>query len=106
MQNYILRVEYLLLKQVPVLVYSGQNNMVVSAPSVMRWMDEVEFANKQEFDTKSFSRWSLNNKTVGVMKAAGLLELRVVFDAGHFVAMDQPLVAKSMATEFVGRVAR
>lgn len=106
MQNYILRVEYLLLKKIPVLVYSGQNNMIVPVPSVMRWMDQVEFEQKQEFDTKSFSKWQVNNKTVGVMKMAGLLELRVIFDAGHYVPLDQPLVAKSMVTEFVGRVAR
>ncbi len=106
MQDYSIRVEYLLLKQVPVLVYVGQNNMVVSSPAVMRWVDELEHSHKAEFDAMSFSKWRVNNKTIGVRKQAGLLELRVAFDAGHFLPIDQPLVAKAMAKEFVGRVTK
>lgn len=43
----------------------------------------------------------MNNRTVGVKKEAGKLGLRIVFDAGHLVPMDQPLVSLSMLKEFV-----
>lgn len=43
---------------------------------------------------------------VGVKKSAGLLELRIVFKAGHLVPMDQPEASLDMATSFVNRVVR
>ena len=37
-----------------------------------------------------FTPWSVNNKVAGVYKQAGFLELRIVFNAGHYVVMDRP----------------
>ncbi len=38
---------------------------------------------------------------VGSMKSAGLLELRIVNNAGHLVPMDTPEAALDLVTSFV-----
>jgi len=43
---------------------------------------------------------------VGAIKAAGLLELRIVNNAGHLVPMDRPVEALEMASSFIDRVVR
>lgn len=70
----------------------------------MKWVDHLYFAQSEEFRTKLFSPWTINGKVVGTIKSAGLLEFRVVFNAGHMVPMDRPQEALDMAVSFVNRV--
>jgi carboxypeptidase C (cathepsin A) len=99
------RVEYLLGKGLPVLIYNGQQDLIVPTPGTMRWVDRLFFNQAQEFRDKLFTAWKVNGKMVGTYKSAGLLELRIVFGAGHLVPMDQPEASLDMATNFVNRVA-
>ena len=104
MKTEINRVEFLLNKGMPVLIYNGQMDLIVTTPGTMRWVDKLFFAQAQEFREKLFSPWKLNDKMVGTIKAAGNLEFRVVFNAGHLVPMDQPEVSLDMASSFINRV--
>jgi carboxypeptidase C (cathepsin A) len=105
MKNEINRVEYLLNKGLPVLIYNGQDDLIVSNPGTMKWVDRIYFANAEEFRRKLFSPWKIGGKEAGAVKAAGLLEFRIVNNAGHMVPMDRPLEALDMATSFVDRIA-
>ncbi len=67
----------------------------------MRWVDRIHFTQSDEFRRKLFSPWKINNKVVGAMKSAGLLEFRIVNNAGHLVPMDRPVEALDMVTSFV-----
>ncbi len=98
------RVSYLLYKGLPILVYNGQDDLIVTTPGTMKWIDRVYFSQAEEFRNKLFSPWTLNGKMVGTIKSAGLLEFRVVFNAGHMVPMDRPQEALDMAVSFVSRV--
>lgn len=105
MKNEINRVEYLLNKGMPVLIYNGQDDLIVSNPGTMKWVDRIYFANAEEFRKKLFTPWKVNGKMAGSVKAAGLLEFRIVNNAGHLVPMDRPEEALNMATSFVDRIA-
>ena len=90
MKTEINRVEYLLNKNMPVLIYNGQMDLIVSTPGTMRWIDKIFYSQAHEFRQKLFTPWKIKDKMVGTIKSAGLLEFRVVFNAGHLVPMDQP----------------
>lgn len=104
MKVEINRVEYLLSMGLPVLIYNGQMDLIVSTPGTMRWAEKIFYKDASEFKKKLFDAWKINGKMVGTMKSAGLLEMRIVFNAGHMVPMDQPEAALDMATAFVKKV--
>lgn len=49
MQPEILRVQYLLMKKIPILIYNGQQDLIVSNPGTMRWADKIFYDNANEF---------------------------------------------------------
>lgn len=73
MKPYNERVEYLLNNNIPVLVYNGQNDIIVETPGTMRWVEKLHYKNSDEFDRTPFQPWKVNNKTAGSFKKAGLL---------------------------------
>ena len=95
-------VDYILNNGIPVLVYNGQDDLIVQNAGTMRWVDKLAYAStlRKEY----FTPWKIDDKMVGVHKMTGLLELRIVFNAGHLVPMDAPIAALDMATSFVKRV--
>ena len=95
---------YLLGKGIPVLIYNGQDDLIVQNPGTMKWADMLYHDAAHDFRKKLFEPWKINGKMAGLYKAAGNLELRIVFNAGHLVPMDQPEAALNMATSFVNRV--
>ena len=97
------RVEYLLSKNMPVLVYNGQDDLIVQTPGTMKWVDQLNFDKADEFRKKMFSPWKVNGHMAGSVKSAGNLELRIVNNAGHMVPMDRPVEALDMAISFVDR---
>ena len=50
--------------------------------------------------------WKIDGKMAGFWKKAGKLELRILFNAGHLVPMDQPVAALNMVDSFVGGALR
>lgn len=106
MKPEVNRVEYLLSKKIPILIYNGQDDLIVQNPGTMKWVDKIHFDNDAAFRTALFTPWKINNKVVGAMKSAGYLEFRIVNKAGHMVPMDRPIEALDMATSFVDRVIR
>lgn len=66
-------VEELLSKGLPVLIYNGQDDLIVQTPGTMKWVDRIHFSQADEFRRKLFTPWKVNNKVVGSIKSAGLL---------------------------------
>jgi len=73
MKPEMTRVEYLLGKGIPVLIYNGQDDLIVQNPGTMKWVDRIYYDLAYEFRRKLFSPWKLNGKVVGSVKSAGLL---------------------------------
>lgn len=106
MKNEINLVEELLYRGLPVLIYNGQDDLIVQNPGTMKWVDRIHFTQSEEFRRKLFTPWKINGKVVGAIKSAGLLEFRIVNKAGHLVPMDRPEEALDMASSFIDRVVR
>lgn len=43
MMPYVDRVEYLLRQNMPVLIYNGQNDIIVESPGTMRWVERIGY---------------------------------------------------------------
>jgi carboxypeptidase C (cathepsin A) len=93
-------VEYCL-QYIPVLIYNGQNDIIVENPGTMRWVEQLHHAKAQDFRSTLFSTWKVNGKVAGSVKKAGNLEFRIVNNAGHLVPMDQGENALEMVKSFV-----
>ncbi len=106
MKNEINIVEELLYRGMPVLIYNGQDDLIVQSPGTMKWVDRIHYSKSEEFRKKLFTPWKINNKVVGAVKSAGLLEFRIINNAGHLVPQDRPVEALEMAISFVDRVVK
>lgn len=91
MKSEMNAVETLLYKGLPVLIYNGQDDLIVQNPGTMKWVDRIHFSQAEEFRKKLFTPWKIDGKVVGAIKSAGLLEFRIVNQAGHLVPMDRPV---------------
>ena len=73
MKPYVERVEYLLDHNLPVLIYNGQNDIIVETPGTNRWVERLYYADSEEFDRTLFKTWKVNGKVAGSSKKAGKL---------------------------------
>jgi carboxypeptidase C (cathepsin A) len=105
MQPYTYVVESILnTGQLPVLIYNGQDDLIVTSPGTMSWVEKLNWPLADNFTATNFGLWTDNSgNVIGYKKRAGELELRIVNKAGHLVPMDQPNSAISMATDFIER---
>ena len=69
----------------------------------MKWVEKIHFKERDEFRGKLFENWKVGGKVVGKVKKAGLLEFRIVNEAGHMVPMDQPETSLEMVRGFVNQ---
>lgn len=101
MKPEVARVEYLLSKDLPVLIYNGQNDIIVETPGTNRWIEQLHYKDHEEFRDRDFSVWKVDGKTAGSQKKAGKLEYKIVNNAGHLVPMDQGYNSLEMVKDFV-----
>ena len=102
MQPVTDKVDFLLQNKIPVLVYNGQDDLIVTSPGTMSWVEKLDYAKNNDFN-KDFTVWRSKDgkKVFGYMKDGGLLQMRIVRDAGHLVPMNQPEAALNMISDFV-----
>lgn len=101
MKPYVDRVEYLLANKLPVLIYNGQNDIIVESPGTMRWVERINYPDAETFQKTKFRSWKVDGQVAGSIKSAGNLEFRIVNNAGHLVPMDQGKNALDMVRSFV-----
>ena len=57
----------------PVLVYNGQDDLLVPPLGAMKWLDGLEHPTAVDFRKLLFSPWKINDQVVGAMKTTGML---------------------------------
>ena len=93
----------ILTKGTNVLVYTGQDNLIVHAPGTMRWVDRLSFPDQDTFRGALLTTWKVNNNIAGTVKSGGKLELRILFGAGRNSASEQPDNTFEMVKQWIGR---
>lgn len=101
--QYVRLVEELIEVNVNVMIYNGQNDLIVETPGTFKWVEFLHFPQADEFRQTLMTPWKVGDRVAGFHKIVGKLELRTVNDAGHLVPMDQGESALHMARHFVTR---
>lgn len=83
---------------VPILVYSGDKDLICNYMGGEDWTNALEWSGQEQFQSLIYHPF----ETYGQYKAYNGLTFLRVYNAGHMVPMDQPLAALSMLERFLG----
>lgn len=104
MQPYTHVVEDILSRNFPMIIYNGQDDLIVTNAGTMSWVEKLNWKNATDFVNTDYSVWNdTAGNVIGYRKRVGPLEMRIVNKAGHLVPMDQPASAINMAYDFITR---
>jgi len=87
-----------------VLIYNGQFDFIVGAPTTEAYLPTVMWSGQHEFNTSPRTIWKVDPHDVdvaGYVRAVRNFTFAVVRGAGHILPYDQPRSAYDMITRFV-----
>ena len=93
-----------LLEQYKVLIYSGQNDIILGPPlteNALRSTALAKWSRQADFVKAPKSTWHLGADLAGYARVVGNFSYVVVRGAGHMVPGDQPVRALDLITRFV-----
>jgi carboxypeptidase C (cathepsin A) len=101
-QSYASNITYLLDQNVPVLLYNGEDDVIVNTAGVRTWIKNLGWQYIHQF-TNSLTQTLNDNKgnVLGTVKTFKDLTFAVVYKAGHAVPSYQPLAAKLIADNLI-----
>ncbi|KAL4505177.1 hypothetical protein ABPG72_016244 [Tetrahymena utriculariae] len=99
--NLAQKVAYVLESGVKVLVYSGDQDFQCNYLGGIAWTNAMEWTQQEAFQQAEFQSYNVNGQKAGEIKGAGNFQFLKVYQAGHMVPMDQPIVALHMLNSFI-----
>jgi len=91
----------ILAKGIEVLAYHGDKDFICNWRGGEAWTNAVVWPGQDSFNNAPYKNWTVNGAPAGELKEYENLHFLKVFDAGHMVPMDQPVVALEMLKEFI-----
>jgi len=89
------------LEKVPVMIYGGQDDLLVSNVGVDAMIHSMSWYGQKYFQKAQRGVWKVQNSVAGYYKKAGNLVRVWVNKAGHLVPYDQPENAYDMVKRFI-----
>jgi len=88
---------------IPVLIYAGDVDYICNYLGNQAWTLKLEWNHKNEFNSVKQEQWGKgeDGKSAGLARSSNGLTFLQVYDAGHMVPMNKPLVALEMIKDFV-----
>jgi len=99
-------VEDLLNADYPVLIYSGQLDIIVAAPLSENFLRKLQWKGLSKYlraERKVYKVKAEDKTVAGYVKKADNLYQIIIRNAGHILPYDQPRVAFDMISRFVSR---
>ncbi len=90
-----------LLENTRVLLYNGQNDIIVNTPAAESWIYSLNWKKSTEFLQTPKINWQVNNKVVGTVKQIYPLTFVFIKNAGHMVPTDQPVNTLDMMRRWI-----
>ena len=104
-QSYADNITYLLtnpINPIPVLLYNGQDDIIVNTPGALAWINEMNWYGNTGFKQATRLEWLAPNGTsYGNVKKYQNFTFVTVYGAGHMVPGDQPASARDMLNRFI-----
>jgi len=90
-----------ILSEIPVLLFNGQDDLIVNTPSAQNWIASIDWDGREEYLTSEKIIWKANGEVAGSARTARNLTQVVVLKAGHMAPKDQPEFLLDMVRRFV-----
>ncbi|CAG8493243.1 6151_t:CDS:10 [Funneliformis mosseae] len=91
-----------LLKQIDVLLYNGDQDLICNINGMQDMLDNLEWNGYKGFKNLTELSYYVNNTQVGHILAERNLTYVVVYNASHMVPYDAPLTSMDMMYRFIG----
>ncbi|KAI5965650.1 uncharacterized protein KGF55_001012 [Candida pseudojiufengensis] len=102
MRPYQQYVTQLLEKQIPVLIYAGDKDLVCDWLGNLAWVNVLDYEDHDQFNKTEFIPWiTLNGTEAGEVKNYKHFTFLRVYESGHMVPMDQPHNALDMVNRWI-----
>eukprot|EP01041_Mallomonas_annulata_P003070 gene3070-6020_t len=85
----------------PVLLYSGQFDVICQHLGTERMLQDLDWSGRQGWMDTKVGVWLVDGQPAGYLKAYRNLQSLVVLDSGHMVPMDRPKQALEMIKKFI-----
>jgi carboxypeptidase C (cathepsin A) len=99
-RSYKYNITYLL-DHTRVLLYNGQNDIIVNTPSAENWIYSLGWTKSSQFLQSPKINWIVNKTVVGTVKQLYPLTFVYVKNAGHMVPTDQPVNTLDMMRRWI-----
>jgi carboxypeptidase C (cathepsin A) len=99
--NYRQLLPELLADGIKVLVYAGDCDYICNWLGNKHWTLKLDWPHKDEYNSAADAPYEFDGKTVARLRSSHGLHFIQVFEAGHMVPMDQPVVALHMISQFL-----
>lgn len=98
-QQYITE---LLDKNIPVLIYAGDKDLVCDWLGNLAWVNALPYSDHEQFNSTEFKPWvTAEGKTAGEVKNYKHFTYLRVYESGHMVPLDQPANALDMVNRWI-----
>jgi cathepsin A (carboxypeptidase C) len=91
----------LALKNIRVLIYNGQEDVVVNTAGVLQYLNGLNWGSLPQWKRTKKQIWTIHGEVAGWVKNYGNLWFALVNGAGHMVPTDQPERAFSLLGHFI-----
>jgi len=98
--NFAIDLPIVLAAKIPVLIYSGTNDFICNYLGGQRWVNAMQWPGQNAFQQAPETNWTVNGNVAGLAKTAQGFTFLEVYNAGHMVPLDQPIVALDMVKSF------
>ncbi|CAG9317042.1 unnamed protein product [Blepharisma stoltei] len=90
-----------LLDSIKVLIYNGQDDLIVNTPSTEQMLANLNWPYISNFINSNKIIWNVNGNVAGYAQTYNNLSFVVVLKSGHMVPHDQPVNALNLVYRFV-----
>jgi len=94
-----------ILDQIPVLLFNGQDDLIVNTPSAENWIASMNWSGRDEYLSAEKQIWKVDGQVAGYARSAKNLTQLVILKAGHMAPMDQPKNCFDMVKRFINKTA-
>ena len=90
-----------LIDNIKVLVYNGQDDMLINTNGVEYWISNIQWASMNRFLASRKRLWKVNGNLAGYALNYGNMNFVQVLKAGHMSPFDQPVAIFDMVNRFI-----
>lgn len=101
MNSSIVFLPYILSQKVSVMIYNGQDDLIVNSPGVENMMAKISWPGASGFANAPKVNWMVNGNIAGYAQTYNNLTFVLVLDSGHMAPHDQPVNVKDMAMRYI-----